>query len=78
MLGMSGFDFARAVLARRPDIPVVLTSGYVRPQDQETAARVGIRDVILKPNTIEDLGEALVRLLNAEETQRHGGLRAAR
>jgi PAS domain S-box-containing protein len=65
MPGMSGFELARAVLARRPDIPVVLTSGYVRPQDEETARKIGVRSVILKPNTIDDLGRVLDELLQA-------------
>jgi CheY-like chemotaxis protein len=42
---------------------VVLTSGYIRAQDQEVAKRVGVRELILKPDTVEDLGDALHRLL---------------
>jgi PAS domain S-box-containing protein len=62
MPGMSGFHFARAVLAARPDVPILMTSGYVRPQDRETAQALGVRDLFLKPNTIEELGHALARL----------------
>jgi len=59
MPGMSGFDFARAVRTIRADVPIVLTSGYVREEDQETAASIGIRDLILKPSSMEDLGRVL-------------------
>jgi len=59
MPGMSGFDVAAAVLAARADTPVVMTSGYVRPEDQERALRMGLRDLILKPDTIEQLGRTL-------------------
>jgi PAS domain S-box-containing protein len=59
MPGMSGFDFARAVRTIRADVPIVLTSGYVREEDQETAAGIGISDLILKPSTMEDLGRVL-------------------
>ena len=59
---LSGFDLARKLRAVRPDIPIVLTSGYLRPEDQETASAIGVRDLILKPDTIEALGEALTRL----------------
>jgi CheY-like chemotaxis protein len=65
MPGMSGFDLAREILAVRPDLPVVMTSGYFRPQDQELAGKLGIRELILKPNTVEELGRALDRLLGA-------------
>jgi CheY-like chemotaxis protein len=44
-----------------------MTSGYVRTQDQEAALRMGIRDVILKPNSMEELGESLLRLLSTNE-----------
>ena len=59
MPAMSGFDLAREILALRPGVPVVITSGFVRPADQETAQRLGVRDFILKPDTINQLGRAL-------------------
>jgi PAS domain S-box-containing protein len=62
MPGMSGFNLARALLAVRPDVPVLMTSGYVRAQDRETAHKLGVRDLILKPNTVEELGYALEKL----------------
>jgi CheY-like chemotaxis protein len=57
--GMSGFDLAAEVLATWADTPIVMTSGYVRPEDQERALRMGLRDLILKPDTIEQLGRTL-------------------
>ncbi|HEX4484950.1 MAG TPA: response regulator [Terriglobales bacterium] len=63
MPSMSGTDLAQAVLQIRPELPVVLTSGYIRAQDQEIARRVGVRELILKPDTVEDLGDTLHRLL---------------
>ena len=65
MPGMSGFDLARALRHVRPDLPILMTSGYLRPEDQETAARIGIRDLILKPNTVEALGETLDQLFRS-------------
>ena len=67
MPGMSGFELARGVLATRPDIPLLMTSGYVRPQDEEAAHSIGVRAVILKPNTADDLGKMLDRLFKAPE-----------
>ncbi|HEY6641336.1 PAS domain S-box protein [Povalibacter sp.] len=62
MPGMSGFTLARSMLEIRPDIPVLMTSGYVRPQDREAAEQLGIRELILKPDTIDELGSSLERL----------------
>ena len=59
MPNMSGFDLAREVLAIRPEIPILLTSGYVRLEDKQEAQRLGIRDLIPKLNTYEELGKRL-------------------
>jgi CheY-like chemotaxis protein len=65
---MSGFALARELQAIRPDVPIVLTSGYVRPEDQEKALGMGLRDLILKPSTIEQLGRTLDQLFRAESS----------
>jgi CheY-like chemotaxis protein/anti-sigma regulatory factor (Ser/Thr protein kinase) len=62
MPSMSGFDLTRAVLAIRADMPVIMTSGYVRKEDEEIAMQLGVREIILKPNTLDELGKALSRL----------------
>jgi CheY-like chemotaxis protein len=61
---MSGFDLARELLAVRQDIPIVMTSGYVSPADQEKALGIGLRDLILKPDTIDQLGRTLDRIFH--------------
>ena len=61
---MSGFELVRELLATRADVPILMMSGYVRPEDQRVAAELGIRDLILKPNTFEELGQALSVLFN--------------
>ncbi len=63
MPGMTGPELARAILAIRGDIPIVLTSGYIRDEDMKLVRDLGIRDLVLKPNTVEDLGAALHRVL---------------
>jgi PAS domain S-box-containing protein len=60
---MSGIDFAREVLGERPDLPVVMMSGYVRPNDRERVKEVGVHELLLKPNTVEELGAVLHRLM---------------
>lgn len=62
MPGLSGFGLAREVLALRPDVPVLMTSGYLTPQDEKTARQIGIRELILKPETVERLRHSLDRL----------------
>ena len=68
---LSGRDLAARILQVRPNIPIILATGYIRPQDTETARRLGIRDLILKPNTVEEMGHTLHRIL----TEQRGGKR---
>jgi PAS domain S-box-containing protein len=63
MPGMSGFDLAQELLATRPDVPILVTSGYLRPEDQQKAERIGVRGLTIKPDTIEELCRNLDRLL---------------
>jgi CheY-like chemotaxis protein len=65
MPGMSGFDLARAILAVRGDIPIIVTSGYVRPQDEEAAMNLGVHAIVLKPDTVDELVQALDRLFQS-------------
>ena len=64
---MSGTALAQEALQLCPNLPVIITSGYLRPQDQEVARRVGVKELILKPDTIEELGNVLHRLLAASQ-----------
>jgi PAS domain S-box-containing protein len=63
MPGITGIDVARRVLEIRPDVPVLLASGYVRAEDVELARSIGVREVIWKPATINEMGELLGRVL---------------
>ncbi len=60
---MSGLALARALVEISPGIPLVMMSGYLRPEDAEEAARAGIKQVLLKPDVPEKLGEVIHRLL---------------
>jgi len=63
MPGLSGFECAREILKLRPDVPIVLASGYVRPEDEITAKRIGIRAVVGKPAALDQLGSLLAEIL---------------
>jgi PAS domain S-box-containing protein len=65
MPGLPGAELAQRVREIRPGIPVVLTSGYLRPEDAEAVERLGVVDVIIKANLVTDLGPTLHRLLTA-------------
>ena len=59
MPGMTGYELARTLRTIRPDIPIVMTSGYIREEDAAAALQAGVREVISKPHSVEDLGRVL-------------------
>jgi CheY-like chemotaxis protein len=63
MPGMSGLEFARQVLAQHPQLPLVIVSGYVYPDQLQQAAALGVRKLIHKPNSINELVRELAALL---------------
>ena len=67
MPGMSGTDLARELLQIRPGMPIVIASGYIRPQDNECVRQLGLPDLMLKPDTIEELGQTLHNLFTTQK-----------
>ncbi len=62
MPGMSGLDVARAARAIRPDLPVVMASGFIDDELRAQAAEAGVMELIFKADAVEDLCDAFVRL----------------
>jgi two-component system cell cycle sensor histidine kinase/response regulator CckA len=60
---MPGLEFAAAVRALYPNLPVAVTSGYVDDQLRSGAARAGIADLISKPFTAQELTATIERVL---------------
>jgi two-component system response regulator HydG len=59
--GMRGTDLCREVVARRPDIPVVLVTAYGSLETAVEAIRAGAYDFVTKPVDMEDLALAVRR-----------------
>jgi CheY-like chemotaxis protein len=67
MPSMSGLDLARELLAVRPGLPILISSGYIPPEEQEAARLLGIRGLVTKPDTIGALRDILGRLFETIE-----------
>jgi PAS domain S-box-containing protein len=55
MPGLSGLDLVRELQRRRPGLPVVLSSGYVSDGLRQDAQRAGVRHLMQKEYTLEQL-----------------------
>jgi two-component system cell cycle sensor histidine kinase/response regulator CckA len=69
MPGTSGLEVAAQLMAIRPDISVVLTSGYVNDELIEKARMAGIRHVLYKPSTVREFCDAVQRVLHESEAE---------
>ena len=68
MPGMNGFELATEILRLRPGLPIVLTSGYLRPQEEEAARNLGFHEFIAKPATLDTLCHSIHAALNRDGT----------
>jgi PAS domain S-box-containing protein len=64
MPAMTGLDFARQLQTIRPDLPIILTTGYNSTLTPERVRELGIREMLLKPLSMHSLAQALRRALN--------------
>ncbi|MFW5751307.1 MAG: PAS domain-containing hybrid sensor histidine kinase/response regulator [Planctomycetota bacterium] len=63
MPGLTGSELCREVLKHRPDIPVVLCTGYSEGMDEHSARRAGAAAFLEKPISISRLRRTLADLL---------------
>ena len=59
MPGMTGVDLARGIREVRPDMPIILSSGYADEVPEETLKSLGIVQVLPKPFQMQTLGAAV-------------------
>jgi len=64
MPDVTGADLARKLLALRPELPIVLCTGFSEILSKEQAAELGIQAYLLKPVTKQQLAETLHRVLH--------------
>ncbi len=63
MPGMSGIEVAAALRKTRPDLPVVLSSGFITEDLRLAAEAAGVAEIVRKPASMEDLSDAVFRTL---------------
>jgi DNA-binding NarL/FixJ family response regulator len=61
---MNGLELARLALEIRPGLPVLLSSGNLDAAPSVEAQRLGIRGVIAKPHSLEELAGRVREILH--------------
>jgi two-component system, cell cycle sensor histidine kinase and response regulator CckA len=66
---MSGLDLAKKILQIRPDLPIVLCTGFGVSMEREQVIRRGVRDIIFKPILRRDMATAIRNALDGVDGQ---------
>lgn len=64
MPGMTGADMARRMIQIRPDIPIILCTGYSTIISEEKAKSMGIKEFALKPLSKKDIAVLIRKVLD--------------
>jgi two-component system cell cycle sensor histidine kinase/response regulator CckA len=66
MPGLTGDRLAQGLLVIRPDIPIILCTGYSNRMSKERAKAIGIRHFVLKPLVIGELARTVRNVLDGK------------
>ncbi len=61
---LTGKDLSREIIKSRPDMPIILCTGYSEFINEEKALQMGIKAMIMKPFTKKDLAAAVREILD--------------
>ena len=64
----SGLDVARAIVEIRPDLPLVIISGYITDSLRSSARHAGVHHLVQKANSVEELAEAIAKIIALEDS----------
>ncbi|MDI6688012.1 MAG: response regulator [Desulfobacterales bacterium] len=64
MPNMTGNRLAEELMSIRPDIPIIICTGFSKKITEEKAKEIGIRKFILKPLSISGMAKAIREVLD--------------
>jgi len=67
MPNITGEDFAKKILSIKPDIPIILCTGYSDIISERHAKKIGIKKYIMKPFSGQKIAEAINEVFNENE-----------
>lgn len=70
MPGLTGLQLAERLLAIRPDLPIVISSGHVTDELRHRAHHLGIKALMQKQNTFEEIADVLAATFSEFANQR--------
>lgn len=70
MPGMTGYQLSKKIKKIRPDIPIILCSGYTQYISEEKIREIGVSAFVLKPMTMIDLSKITRKILDRKIYER--------
>ena len=67
MPDMTGMALAKKIIEKRADVPVILCTGYSEVVSEEEIQKAGIRELVMKPVSKQEMREILRRALKRGE-----------
>jgi len=64
MPNMTGDVLARELLKIKPDLPIIMATGFSEFTTEEKAKRAGITDFLMKPLVVRELARVIRRVLD--------------
>ena len=64
---MNGDELAKKMITLRPDIPIIICTGYNPKIDEITAKNIGLRGFIFKPLTFQKLATTVRNVLDSQK-----------
>jgi PAS domain S-box-containing protein len=69
MPDFSGLDVVRVLARISPAVPVIISSGYISEELRASAADLGVRALLQKEHTLEELGDLVLAVLVGNRTE---------
>ena len=66
MPNMSGTELATELIKIRPDIPIILCTGFSTKVSEEKIKEIGIRELIMKPLNIKQISAIIRKVLDGK------------
>jgi YesN/AraC family two-component response regulator len=61
---LTGFDLAREIMVIRPDMPIILCTGFSHTINKEAAKTSGIKAFAMKPLTKREIAKTIREVLD--------------
>lgn len=71
MPDLTGDILARKIIAIRPDIPIIVCTGYSERINPDIVKEIGIRELAMKPVVMKDIAQMIERVLSKSTKRRN-------